>query len=276
MVESIFSEWIGLWWTVVVWGMACAPGEMLFGRERHTITSRFRWAFFWSFTLFVQAVSVWALGQALPRIGLGPLFVLDFRETGENWHPALRTGFLAVVTLAWSFVYDFSYYWFHRLQHAVPFLWRFHATHHSIEELNGMNCGHHWSEGFLRVPLLLLPLALLVDLRFQEVAIIASIVGAWTQFVHANSTIDFGRLRWLFVSPRFHRVHHSTSSEHFNRNFAGVFPIIDVMFGTGKFPAEGETIEVGLTDKHEPRTIGEFLLVLRDKQETRLTPAPAE
>ena len=249
----------------MVWGAACIPGEMLFGREKHPIASRLRWAFFWSFTVLAQAIGIWALGQALPRSGLAPLVVFDFRDVGEHWHPAFRTGFLVLVTLAWSFVYDFSYYWFHRLQHTVPLLWRFHATHHSIEELNGMNCGHHWMEGFLKVPFLLLPLALLVDLRFQEVAIIATIVGAWTQFVHADSMIDFGRLSWLFVSPRFHRMHHSTSSEHYNRNFAGVYPVIDMMFGTDVFPAEGEQITIGLTDKHEPRMLREFLFDLRDK-----------
>ena len=118
---------------------------------------------------------------------------------------------------------DFFYYWYHRAQHTIPFLWRFHAVHHSIEDLNATNCSHHWLEGFFKAFAVSVPLSLLIELHYPEVALVGLIFGQWGQLVHADSRLDFGPLRWLVVSPRFHRVHHSTARRHFDKNFAGQF-----------------------------------------------------
>jgi sterol desaturase/sphingolipid hydroxylase (fatty acid hydroxylase superfamily) len=61
----------------------------------------------------------------------------------------LLLGFTVIPLLA-AFVSDLFYYWFHRAQHALGLLWRFHAVHHSIEELNCFNEWHHVSEAATR------------------------------------------------------------------------------------------------------------------------------
>lgn len=56
-------------------------------------------------------------------------------------------------------------------------------------------------------------------------------------FLHANVRWDFGPLRYVIASPRFHRWHHTAEEEGLDRNFAGLFPFIDLLFGNFYMPA---------------------------------------
>lgn len=257
-MTDLALQWLATFVLSMAIGGICLPSEMLVGK-RHSITGRLRAAVFWAIQIGVHVVVLELMQRALRGVGIGPLFVLDLSWLGAAWGGIAQVAVAASLSLLPGFVFDFAYYWFHRLQHAVPFLWRYHAVHHAIEELNATNCYHHWTEGLFRIPLMVLPLTLLLDLRVPELAVITNIVGAWAQFVHADSRLDFGPFRWFVVSPRFHRVHHSLERGHFDRNFAGVFPIFDMVFGTAHFPKAGDTIETGLADRREARTIGSYL-----------------
>jgi sterol desaturase/sphingolipid hydroxylase (fatty acid hydroxylase superfamily) len=139
------------------------------------------------------------------------------------------------------------------------------AVHHAIEDLNATNCHHHWTEGLLRVALILVPLMLLIDLRVPEIAALSSIIGAWGQVVHSNTRMTLGPLERLFVSPRFHRIHHSLNEQHEHKNFSQLFPVFDMVFGTAYFPKEDEAIDTGLRDKRESTTLWQYLFALRDR-----------
>ncbi|MGH6982521.1 MAG: sterol desaturase family protein, partial [Stellaceae bacterium] len=69
---------------------------------------------------------------------------------------------------------------------------------------------------------------------------------AYGFFVHANLRLDLGRLTPVIVGPQYHRIHHSLVPRHFHRNFAVVFPAIDMIFGTYYRPRPGEFPETGL------------------------------
>ena len=57
--------------------------------------------------------------------------------------------------------------------------------------------------------------------------------------VHANIRLRYGTLlRWAWTSPEFHHWHHSADPSHYNKNFAGSFPIVDKIFGTLYFGDE--------------------------------------
>ncbi len=147
-------------------------------------------------------------------------------------------------------VTDIGAYWGHRAMHAFPALWRFHAVHHSAEELDWLvnTRAHPVDEVFIRlagfVPVYLLGLAQVTGGKVDAVVFAASVFGTiWTFFIHANVRVRLGPLEWIICTPVFHHWHH-TKDEHRDRNFAFVFPFIDRLFGTAWLP------------RHWPRAYG--------------------
>ena len=127
-------------------------------------------------------------------------------------------------------VADLAEYWIHRLFHVVPFLWRFHAIHHSSTTMDWLAGSrlHLFdvviTRAFVFAPMYALgfaPAPLTVYLVF---------VAFHAVFLHANVRFRFGRLAWLFGTPRFHHWHHS--AEVIDKNFAIHLPVIDWLFGT--------------------------------------------
>lgn len=77
---------------------------------------------------------------------------------------------------------------------------------------------------------------MLIGVDFKVLAGILPIVGLWAVFLHANVRWTFGPLRWVIATPHFHRWHHSRAPEARDKNFAALFPIWDVLFGTLYLP----------------------------------------
>src|SRR5262249_51602624 len=133
---------------------------------------------------------------------------------------------------------EIGYYWGHRLCHEVPFLWRFHAIHHSAEELDFLvnTRAHPFDLAFGRfcrlVPVSLLGLAGPAVAGGTEVAVVVALIGVvWGFFIHANLRWRFGPLEWLISTPMFHHWHH-TRSGPINRNYASTLPWLDWIFGS--------------------------------------------
>ncbi len=117
--------------------------------------------------------------------------------------------------LVYLVVMDFCDYWLHRGQHQFDWWWRLHALHHSQRQMTMWSDNrNHLFDDLIRVVLLVTPAQLIGVAPAQFVAIVA-----FTQlsesFQHANLRLSFGR--WgerLWISPRFHRVHHSIGIGH--------------------------------------------------------------
>ena len=58
-------------------------------------------------------------------------------------------------------------------------------------------------------------------------------------FVHANLSWSLGPFRYVLATPIFHRWHHTSREEGGNTNFAGTFPLWDILFGTFRMPKTG-------------------------------------
>jgi sterol desaturase/sphingolipid hydroxylase (fatty acid hydroxylase superfamily) len=133
-------------------------------------------------------------------------------------------------------VADLVQYWTHRAYHEIPFLWRFHAVHHSAEYMDWMAGSrlHLFELLTTRVSIL----GVLYVLGFTEAAmnVYILIVGFQAVFNHANVRVPivFARapLKWLIVTPDFHHWHHSSEREAIDRNYAAHFAFIDYLFGT--------------------------------------------
>jgi sterol desaturase/sphingolipid hydroxylase (fatty acid hydroxylase superfamily) len=131
---------------------------------------------------------------------------------------------------------DIGFYFTHRAFHAFPSLWRFHAVHHSIEELDWLAAARvHPIDQIITKGVSLLPV---FALGFSDAVIAAYMtLYAWQSvFIHSNVNIKFGPLRWILASPEFHHWHHSKDVETRDRNFAGQLPFLDVLFGTLHMP----------------------------------------
>lgn len=134
---------------------------------------------------------------------------------------------------------DFALYWGHRLLH-TRFLWSTHAWHHAPRVL-------YWLSGLRGSPIHILALygpATLMFVVFPTpetgaVSFATVLIDVLNQhFIHSNLRVPYPRqLEWLFVTPRYHFVHHSTTIERANSNYGFIFSCWDRLFGTYTDPA---------------------------------------
>ena len=131
---------------------------------------------------------------------------------------------------------DFVQYWVHRAFHMVPFLWRFHAIHHSTKKMDWLaGARMHLMEIAVLRSLTALPM---FTLGFMPEAIqgYLLIVYFYSSFIHANIGWKLGFLERFFVTPRFHHWHHGSDRDAIDINYASHFPIYDWLFGTHHLP----------------------------------------
>src|SRR5688572_1474846 len=173
---------------------------------------------------------------------LAGLFFVQLWIFASKWADARNFGLLNAVTLpAWLriliavIVLDAWTYAWHRLNHRIPFLWRFHRTHHTETQMDVTSAVRfHFGEivmsGLLRVPLIIL-----LGLKFKELLIYETLLFTAVQFHHANirlpSVLD-RFVSWFIVSPGYHRVHHSSEHAEANSNFSSMLTIWDRVFRT--------------------------------------------
>ncbi|MFZ6687546.1 sterol desaturase family protein [Undibacterium sp. SXout11W] len=130
------------------------------------------------------------------------------------------------------FVADFVEYWAHRAYHEVPFLWRFHAVHHSSEVMDWIAGSRLHMFEIIATRVVILGALYVVGFTKPVLDAYIIVVGFQAVFNHANVHINWGPLRKVFVTPDFHHWHHSSDDEAIDKNYAAHFAFIDWMFGT--------------------------------------------
>jgi sterol desaturase/sphingolipid hydroxylase (fatty acid hydroxylase superfamily) len=129
-------------------------------------------------------------------------------------------------------VADMAQYWTHRAYHEVPFLWRFHAVHHSVKTMDWLagSRQHMFELIFTRVCVL----APLYVLGFSEAVMNAYIivVGFQAVFNHANVHLPWGPVKYVLVTPDFHHWHHASDDEAIDKNYSAHYAFLDYLFGT--------------------------------------------
>ena len=131
---------------------------------------------------------------------------------------------------------EVAFYWAHRTTHHVAGLWRFHVIHHGISEMDWLaSARQHPIDGIFTRVCSSVPLFIL---GFSKVTFGALVLlqGFEALFIHANTRIRFGPLRWVLPTPEFHQWHHANEPEAVNKNFAGGLPLLDALFGTVYMP----------------------------------------
>lgn len=191
-------------------------------------------------------IAYYFLNNLLPGLILAyPLYYLGWAvHRFLPYHVTLAIAAMPVWLQLFSafFAAQLGTYWAHRWSHEVPFLWRFHAIHHSAEEMDFLvnSKAHPLDMVFTRLCgfflIFILGLAQTPTQAGDMLPFIIAIVGAyWGFFVHANMRLRFGPLEWLIATPAFHHWHH-TRTEMTDRNYAATLPWLDMLFGTYYMP----------------------------------------
>lgn len=214
--------------------------------------------FFWILSIQCNYFFSLLAVSVIERFHIHPAINLSFKSMSTaSWvHPLLLNVFLIVLTLL---IFDFFYYWFHRMQHTIIFFWEFHKVHHSIKNLNSIVSYHHLLEELFRIPFITIPLAFLISIDAPRLAILSSFFAVYGQFIHMNSRVSLGPARMVFADNYYHRIHHSIQEVHYNRNFAAFFPLWDIVFRTACFPKKNEFPQVGLVDMEQPKNLKDYL-----------------
>ena len=134
-------------------------------------------------------------------------------------------------------LFDLTIYWVHRWSHEVPLLWRFHAIHHSTEDLDWVSgFRNHPVDGAIVAPPFFFLIAAGFDAEFTgALAIIQVIVGL---FLHANVRWRLRPLHRLIITPEFHHWHHTNDPKAIHSNYSVFLPAWDLLFGTYFMPKD--------------------------------------
>jgi lathosterol oxidase len=160
--------------------------------------------------------------------------------------------FLEILVVA-----DVAGYWIHRMFHLVPFLWNFHAIHHSSQTMDWLAGSRlHLVDIVVTRMLAFLPLYAL-GFSYAPVYAYLVFVSLHAVFIHANVRIDFGWLTKVIGTPRFHHWHHSSDRKAADKNFAIHLPVLDRLFGTLHLPEEDWPEEYGIHGDPVPEKYGE-------------------
>lgn len=144
---------------------------------------------------------------------------------------------------------QFFEYWFHRLCHTNPFLWRFHSTHHCAERLYFLNAARfHPVDTAISVTL---SFGTLMFMGAPEVVMLlmATWIAVHGLFQHCNIHLRLGPLNWIFSMAELHRWHHSLVLEEANSNYGNNILLWDIVFGTVYWPKDKDaSANIGISD----------------------------
>jgi sterol desaturase/sphingolipid hydroxylase (fatty acid hydroxylase superfamily) len=223
------------------------PGQRR--NRRQTTTDLAYWFFTPLVTRFVTRVSVGLVFVVLAvSQGVG---LEDFRQTvttRQTWASSLPTWVQVPLILLLA---DLLAYWSHRLFHG-RWLWPFHAIHHSSRTVDWLSSVrlHPVNDVVSRI-VQVLPL---YWMGFNGAALAAFVpfLTLYALLLHANVDWTYGPLRYLVASPAFHRWHHTSEEEGLDKNFSGLFPFIDLAFGTFYMPAGRRPQRFGVLNDDVP------------------------
>jgi sterol desaturase/sphingolipid hydroxylase (fatty acid hydroxylase superfamily) len=221
---------LALVFSVLSYFSPCNPGTSLW-QKRELVTDVVYWFF----------VPVFARVLRIGLLVLGAGVVFNIHDADEliafydNGHGPLSHLPLWIQALLFLVASDLMLYWLHRLFHGGEF-WKYHAVHHSSEELD-------WISAARFHPVNLVLGTISVDVILLMAGISPNImlwVGPFTTFhsafVHANLNWTLGPFKYVLATPVFHRWHHTPVEDGGNTNFAGTFPLWDILFGTFRMP----------------------------------------
>jgi len=196
--------------------------EWLFGLARHRNTYRLNDS--------VSSLFLGVLSQARRFVTLGVGGYVYYLVTQYFSLPLLDASHWSTWLLA-LLLYDFCYYWLHRMGHERSILWAAHVAHHQSEDYNLTTALRQTSTGFLLGWIFYIPMYML-GIPAEVVVTVGSINLIYQFWVHSEHIPKLGWFEWIFITASNHRVHHAQNDIYMDRNYGGMFIIWDRLFGT--------------------------------------------
>lgn len=217
------------------------------------------------------------MGRNLALAGLGlavlellqiPLLLPVSKWTMEgrigllNWIPASGP----VRTVAAVVLLDYTLWFWHWINHRVPFFWRFHRVHHVDRDMDASTgLRFHFGELAMSAGFRALQIAA-VGADPLAVAAYQTLLFASVLFHHSNTRLPLGLervLSRLIVTPRMHGIHHSDYRNEADTNWSSILSAWDYLHGTIRLDIPQESITVGVPafDSPEQVTLGRLLLL---------------
>jgi len=245
---------LGVVFAVLTYYWSCNPGRPWW-KKRELLTDLCYWFFIPLFARYLR-IGLLVMGAALlfgvtTQDGLIKLYDDGFGPLGTLPYWAQAAIFLVAS--------DFMLYWIHRIFHGHH-LWKYHAVHHSSEELDWISAARfHPINIFLGSALVDVAL-LLAGISPNVLVLVGPFTVAHSAFVHANLDWKLGPFKYVLAGPVFHRWHHTAADRGGSKNFAGTFPIWDLLFGTFYMPKDALPDHYGVDDRNFPQSFGEQMV----------------
>ena len=233
---------------------ACNPGRPWW-QKREIVTDVCYWFLIPLLARFVR-IGLMVMGAAMLFNIHGADALIKFYDNGFGPVGALP---LWVQALAFLVVSDFLLYWFHRLYHGAH-LWKYHAVHHSSEDVEWISAARFHPVNILFGTVIVDVALLLAGISPNVMLWVGPFTTASSAFVHANLNWTLGPFKYVLAGPIFHRWHHTAADRGGSSNFAGTFPIWDILFGTFYMPNNELPDAYGIDDEHFPESFGRQLI----------------
>ena len=275
MAASVLSVAVGLVVLGAVFGLLERLVPAVAGQPRIRSGTWVDVGWFFVTPLVSKTVSRMAIVLILVAVAMssGVPFRLDALQDFLAPRPALAALPWGVQLALLLLVADLCGYASHRWLHASRRLWPIHAVHHSSTQVDWLSAGrvHPLNDVVTRlaqsVPIVL------VGFDPAIVAAYVPLLIFYAVLVHANVGWTFGPLRYVLASPVFHRWHHAAEAEGLNRNFAGMFPFIDLAFGTFHMPLDRSPARYGIPEGDVPESMwGQLAYPFRRKRPRTVAP----
>ena len=149
-------------------------------------------------------------------------------------------------------VADLVQYWTHRSYHEIPFLWKFHAVHHSTKTMDWLaGSRQHLLEIFI-TRVLVVGTLFIAGFSKEVMDIYIIVVGFQSVFNHAIVHMHWGPVKFILVTPDFHHWHHSSDDVAIDKNYAAHYAFLDYLFGTAVKGQQGFPEQYGVKGDYMP------------------------
>ena len=245
---------LGIVFALLTHWSACNPGRPWW-RKREIVTDVCYWFLIPLAARFVR-IGLMVLGAAMLFDIHGADALIKFYDNGFGALAAMPLWAQALTFLAVS---DFLLYWFHRLYHGAA-LWKYHAVHHSSEDIDWISAARFHPVNILLGTVIVDVALLLAGISPNVMLWVGPFTTATSAFVHANLNWTLGPFKYVLAGPVFHRWHHTAADRGGSSNFAGTFPIWDLLFGTFYLPENEMPDAYGIDDESFPESFGAQML----------------